>query len=205
MVQDVTFTHNIVRHTESGVNILGTDDGYPSDRAKRILIKDNLFEDVGGARWGGAGRLFQLLSGAVDVVIDHNTTFQTDVIVMADGTPPSSGFVYKNNLSPHSVYGVIGSGVGVGNITLKTYFPDAVFSRNVLAGGDSSLYPAGNFFPPSLADIGFVDLSGGNYRLKSDSPYKGGGTDGKDIGADIDAIQTAMTRGAPRQRPSKAR
>ena len=205
MVQDVTFTHNIVRHVASGVNILGTDDGYPSDRAKRILIKDNLFEDVGGPRWGGAGRLFQILSGAVDVVIDHNTGFQTDAVVMADGTPPAPGFVYKNNITPHGTYGIIGSGVGVGNVTLKQYFPGALVLRNVLVGGDASLYPAGNFFPPSLADVGFVDLPGGNYRLKPDSAYKNGGTDGKDLGADIDAIQTALTRGLPRQRPSRSR
>jgi hypothetical protein len=49
-VEDVTFSHNIVRHTANGVNILGHDDtaaGSTSGRAARIVIRDNLFYDVG--------------------------------------------------------------------------------------------------------------------------------------------------------------
>src|SRR5438105_15414368 len=38
VVQDVTFTHNIVRHVASAVNILGTDNIYPSQQTKRLLI-----------------------------------------------------------------------------------------------------------------------------------------------------------------------
>jgi hypothetical protein len=41
--------------------------------------------------------------------------------------------------------------------------------------------------PPDV----FVDLAGGNYRLSDSSPYKNGGVDGTDIGADIDAIAAA--------------
>ena len=33
--------------------------------ARRIAIRNNLFEDVGGPRWGGGGTLFQILNGAV--------------------------------------------------------------------------------------------------------------------------------------------
>ena len=203
MVQDITFTHNIARHSASGVNILGTDDGHPSDQAKRILIKDNLFEDIGGPDWGGEGRLFQLLSGTADVIIDHNTSFETNAVIMADGTPPNSGFVYTNNVAPNGQYGVIGSGVGIGNAALKGYFPGAVFDRNVLASGNPSLYPADNFFPRSLNDVGFIDEAGGNYRLRTGSKYKKAGTDGRDIGADIDAIEAAMSSGSSRRhRPS---
>ena len=48
-----------------------------------------------------------------------------------------------------------------------------------------------NFYPPNLSDVGFVDLAGGNYRLADVSPYKGAGTDGKDVGADIDDVEAA--------------
>jgi hypothetical protein len=37
----------------------------------------------------------------------------------------------------------------------------------------------------------FVDYAGGNYSLKSNSPYKGAATDGKDIGADIVTINSS--------------
>src|SRR5262249_29846748 len=55
VVEDVTFVNNVVRHTGSGVNVLGHDDVRPSQQTKRLLIRNNLFEDVGDARWGGGG------------------------------------------------------------------------------------------------------------------------------------------------------
>ena len=36
------------------------------------------------------------------------------------------------------------------------------------------------------------DGNGGNYELQSSSPYKNKGTDGKDLGADIVALQAAL-------------
>ena len=195
VVQDVTFTRNIVRHTASAVNILGQDDNYPSQQTRRILLKGNLFEDVDGTRWGGDGRLFQILDGAADVVIDHNTAFQTNYVVMADGAP-SLGFAYDNNLTPNNQYGVGGTGT-TGNplLTLATFFPGALFGRNVLMGGNAPSYPPTNFFPASWGAVGFVDFASGNFQLAATSPYKAAGTDGQDVGADLDAIQAA-TAGA---------
>lgn len=195
VVEDVTFTRNIVRNTGSAVNILGTDDIHPSQRTRRILIQGNLFEDVDGSKWGGAGRLFQILSGTADVVIDHNTAFQTGDVIAADGEA-HAGFVYTNNVTPHNEYGIGGSDT-YGNpvLTLSTYFPGALFVRNALMGGNELKYPADNFFPATWGDVGFVDFAGGNYRLVPTSPYKAAGTDGKDIGADIDALEAA-TAGA---------
>jgi PKD repeat protein len=196
VVQDVTFTNNIVRRSAAGINFLGRDDLQVSQQARRIKVRNNLFVDIGGTRWGGNGRLYQLIDATVDIQIDHNTAFQTYNIVTADGSP-HSGFVYTNNLTPHNDYGIMGSGSGVGNTTLSYYFPSTVFSKNVLVAGPSSAYPAGNFFPESLSQVGFVDYAGGNYRLAPSSPYKNAGTDGRDIGADIDAIQVALGEQPP--------
>jgi hypothetical protein len=199
VVQDVTFTNNVVRHSGSGINILGLDDIHPpSGRTSRILIRNNLFVDIDGARWGGLGRLFQLYNGTADVVIDHNTGFQTGDVIGADTTyesvpgQPHTGFVYRNNISPHNQYGVTGRGTyGDPALTLSTYFPGVIFARNVLAGGDPSDYPSDNFFPASVADVGFADLAGGDYRLVAGSPYSNAGTDGRDLGADIDRLELA--------------
>src|SRR5947199_173036 len=54
---------------------------------------------------------------------------------------------------------------------------------------------ADNFLPPPLGDVGRVGLVGGAYPLATTSPYRNGGTHGKDIGADIDALMAA-TAGA---------
>jgi hypothetical protein len=199
VVQDVTFTNNVLRHSGSGINILGLDDIHPpSGRTSRVLIGNNLFVDIDGARWGGLGRLFQLYNGTADVVIDHNTAFQSGDVIGADTTyesvpgDPQSGFVYRNNISPHNQYGVAGRGTyGDPALTLSTYFPGAIFVRNVLAGGDPSDYPSDNFFPASIADVAFADLPGGDYRLAAGSPYRDAGTDGRDLGADIDRLVLA--------------
>jgi len=196
-IEDVTFIHNIVRHTGSGISILGTDDPNPSQSMKRVLIRDNLFEDVSGARWGGHGRLFQILDyrvGTTDVVIDHNTAFQDGPVLFAEGKP-HAGFVFRNNLSPKGSYGVFGGGVGEGLAAVRTYFPGAAFLMNVIVGATPSLYPPNNLFAASLEKVGFVDLAGGNYRLAASSPYRKAGTDGRDIGADIDALPATATSG----------
>jgi PKD repeat protein len=190
-VQDLTFSNNVVRHAAAGVNILGRDYNYPSQQAQRLKIKNNFFDDIGGSRWGGNGRLFQIIDGPAYVQIDHNTAFPTYTIVVADGAP-TTGFVYTNNLTPHNDYGVLGSGYGVGNSTLNYYFPGCVFARNVLVGGPSGAYPANNFFPALMALVGFVDLAGGNYALLPASPYFHAGTDGADIGVDFVALQGAL-------------
>jgi hypothetical protein len=191
VVQDVTFTNNVVRHAAAAINLAGYDDSGPSQQSRRIRVANNLFEDIGGARWGGNGRFLQILDGTDGVTIEHNTILHTSQVVIAEGRP-HTGFTYRNNLSRHNDYGVSGTGTATGTSTLNTYFPGYVFVRYVLAGGPALSYPAGNFFPSTLNDVGFVDLAGGNYRLSAGSPFKGAATDGKDVGADIDAIQAAI-------------
>jgi hypothetical protein len=191
VVEDVTFSDNIVRHAASGVYILGFDDNHSSQQTKRILIKNNLFEDIGGARWGGGGRLFQLIAGTPGVVIDHNTAFHTGNIITAEGKQHRH-FTYSNNITPHNDYGMFGTGAGVGNPALSTYFPGAIIKKNVIIGGNAIQYPPDNFFPSSLDDVNFVDRRGGNYQLAGSSRYKRAGSDGKALGVDFDALCAAL-------------
>ncbi len=200
VVRDVTFTNNIVRHAAGGVNILGLDNLHPSQPTARVRIANNLFDDLGAAPWGGNVPLFQILSGPADVTVDHNTGLHTGNVISAGGEG-ATGFVYRNNLTAHNEYGVIGDDAGPGLSTLTRYFPGAVFARNVLAGGPAGAYPPDNFFPPSLAAVGFVDIADGNYRLAAGSQYKNAGTDGKDIGADLDAIDAAINGAAQAPTP----
>ena len=197
-VQDITFTYNILRHTASGIKIAGIDDGDPQQwvRGRRILIENNLFSDINGKVWGGGdGKLFEVLYGADAVTIDHNTGFQSNQILYADGAP-STHFVYRNNITPHNMYGVKGSGSASGTPSLNSYFPGFVFQNNVLenmapSGVPPSSYPPGTAFPPDWATVQFMDFANGNYALAPSSPYKNAGTDGEDLGADIVGINAA--------------
>jgi hypothetical protein len=189
VVEDVTFTNNLIRHVAGGINVLGRDDNHPSQPTRRIAIRNNLFVDVGG-EWGN-GRLFQLLDGTSGVVIDHNTAFQTGSILFGGDHDPHTGFVFQNNVALHNEYGVTGSGTGPGNPTLQRYFPRAVMRGNVLVGAPPGAYPAGNFFPESLSALG-VDDPHAPKRMALKTPLARAGTDGRDPGADVDAVMTAL-------------
>ena len=157
VVEDVTFERNVVRGSSSAVNILGRDDshGGRSAQTARIAIRDNRFENISAAHWGGTGTLFQILQGPRDLSIVNNTGLQTGNVIMAEG-PPSLGFAFRNNVVMHNEYGITGTGAGVGNTALATYFPGAAVDGNVFIGGEAARYPAGNKFAASVAAV-FAD------------------------------------------------
>jgi hypothetical protein len=199
VVEDVAFTNNIIRHSAAGINILGRDDNYPSDQVKRISIRNNLFEDVGGKQWGSNGRFLQI-TDTVGVTIDHNTVWHTGNVITAYGEP-NLGFVFTNNIVPHNEYGVIGDGASVGRASLDRYFPGHVFRKNVIAGGQNSRYPADNLFPAAIDDAKFADMIRGNHLPSGSSSYRSAGTDGKSVGCDIEALKAAFDSAQP-ARPS---
>src|SRR5579871_1198813 len=197
VVQRITFQHNLVRHVSGVVNILGTDNLAPSQQTNHIVVRDNVFDDV-NTSWGSGARPFQIGDGADSVTIDHNTVISNDSsIVWLYGTP-STNVAYTNNMSAHNTYGIMGSNSSSGTTSINAYLPGSVVADNVLAGGAASRYPAGNDFP-SVSDWqgGFVNYAGGDYHLLATSPYKNAGTDGLDLGANLDTVNgyagTAMS------------
>jgi hypothetical protein len=65
-------------------------------------------------------------------------------------------------------------------------------THNALIGG-TGIWPAGNYLPASATTVKFTsynNANGGNYKLLSTSPYHNVGTDGKDLGADISAVNS---------------
>jgi hypothetical protein len=186
VVQQITFTNNIVRHVSSAFSILGLDP-RTTTVSNAITVRNNLFEDISSSAWGGAGLLL-LTQGGSDITFDHNTVFtDANSVVYADVTTVSN-FVFTNNIIPDNLWAVMGGNASAGNGTLAMYYPGAVFSANVLVAGNALAYPFGNFFPPDVGVVGFVDRLNGNYRLSAISPYKVLGTDGLDIGCNIDAL-----------------
>jgi predicted outer membrane repeat protein len=197
VVRDVTFANNIVRHSGGGVNAQGSDNLHPSQPTQRILIQNNLFDDISNNTWNGTGTFLQVTDGGSDIVVDHNTVLQSGNIITAtysSALVPASSFVFTNNIVSNNQYGVFGDyGVGIGTTAISAYFPGSSFARNAIVGGLASNFPDNNYFPSSLAAVGFVDSANHNYALAPGSPYVRAGTDGKDVGVDF----TAMDRRAP--------
>lgn len=166
VVEDVTFSNNIVRHVGSGINILGYDDHHPSQQTSRILIRNNLFIDIGG-KWG-EGNLLQLLDGTSDVTFELNTVFNTGNILIAEGRPQRR-FTFRRNIVQHGGYGIVGRGKAPGNSALAFYLPGYDMSDNMIVGGSRRLYPSGNAFPSALSDVDFIDFKRGDFRLSKPS------------------------------------
>jgi hypothetical protein len=190
-VEQIQFTSNLVRHIASGINILGTDDLQVSGIANAITIRNNLFEDMNGATWGGDGRFLLIGQGAANIVVDHNTALQDGTSAVFAYGAPIPGFLFTNNIVPDNSWAIVGDGTAAGSDTIAIYFPGGVFLNGILAGSDPATYPAGNYYPASMSEVGFADLAGGNYRLANTSPYHHGATDGLDVGCDIDALDAA--------------
>jgi hypothetical protein len=148
VVEDVTFRNNVLRHVAAGFNILGRDDIQESRQTRRISIHHNVLSDVGG-KWGGNGRLFQLLDGTAGVAITSNTAERTTGGVVFGGDHDGhTGFVFQHNVMPDNGAGFVGSGTGVGRATIDRYFPGAVIKGNVFVGGKADQYPLDNNFAP---------------------------------------------------------
>jgi hypothetical protein len=191
-VEDLTFTNNVVRRTSAALGLLGWDNNHPSQQLKRVLIRNNLFEEIGGREWGeNGGILFLIEDNTADVTIEHNTAIHSGNIIAAGGRP-NTGFVFRDNIVMQNEYGVIGDGRGPGLPTLQQFFPGVVFEKNVIVGGMPDIYPRGNFFPASLDRVGFANRKAGDCRLLSSSPYRGRGTQGRDPGVDFAAVLQAI-------------
>jgi hypothetical protein len=221
IVQNITFRYNLYQHSGCGFNIAGSDYDYPGTTfpANNLSIHDNLILDINGANLGGAqGIMYELNTGTTspattspyNISIIHNTGFQAGEMVYSGDVSavPIAGLVFENNIHPDGDYGFFGGGVGEGNSALAAYFTSPVFTANVIEAGPSSNYPAGNFFPASWSAVDFVDstncpastLTGYNVSicaLQSGSPYHNAGTDGKDIGSNIGAINATTAGVAP--------
>jgi hypothetical protein len=179
VVQDIEFSNNIVRDVAAGISI-----GRGSSDVKdvnNVTIRNNLFDRISRATYGGSG-YFLLIVGGSDVVVDHNTIVSDGGSVVVPDYRPTYRFVFTNNILIDHAYAIKGAGEAAGTDTIDRYFPDGDFAGGIYIGSNPKYYPTGNYYPATIADVGFVNFSGGDYRLSSNSIYRNGGTDGRDPG-----------------------
>jgi hypothetical protein len=188
-VENVEFRYNVVRDVAAGIAILGTDYIHPSKQTNRIYIRHNVFDGLDQS-WGGDGVLLLITDGPRDVVLDHNTVIQgrSSGIAKFD-EKPIEGFVFTNNVVSHGEYGMIAANRGPGNDTIRMVLPGSQITHNVIAGGEARLHPPGNLFP-TMEEFRrqFVSFDARDYRLSPESRWRRGGADGRDIGADMQAL-----------------
>jgi len=218
-VTDVTIRYNSISHVGGGLQIANV----PSDRGvaldgQRYSIHDTVIDDIDGAKYNGPGEFAQIsMDGGAplqNVTINHVTAFPLRALFFIGARVASGGpmknFVFTNSIVNAGKTPVWSTGGGPANCafhdspltTFNACFSGYSFAANAIIDPPPDFPPATwppkNFFPASPSGVRFVDFhsgNGGDYRLQSSSPYKGKGTDGKDLGADVDRIRSA-TAGA---------
>lgn len=215
-VTDVTVRYNSISHVGAGLQIAnalsGSGVGVPLD-GQRYSIHDLVVDDIDGTKYNGTGEFAQIfVSGGApllqNVAINHITAFPPRMLFVIGDMIASSGpmknFAITNNIFNAGTAPVWSTGGGAGNCafhddpltTFDACFTNSTFAANaIIASPAGARWPKNNFFPVSADAVRFANYnggSGGNYRLQPSSPFKGKGTDGKDLGADVDAISSAI-------------
>lgn len=221
-VTDVTIRYSHIIHAGGGVQLTtaisgdGTN-GAPALAGTRWSLHDLILDDLSTNYVGGGGAILVMNAWPTNplntVTINHITAFPdptSHMAVMGNllTNPPMYGFVFTNNIIVTGAHPIWSSGGGSGNCayynvpitTVNACFATYTFSNNALIGTPSafppSTWPSGNFFPTSIAAVGFASFSGGNggdYTLLSTSPFKNKATDGTDLGANIAAVTSALS------------
>jgi len=217
-VTDVTIRYVTISHVGGAMQLgngLSSNGGAPL-AGQRYSVHDVTADDIDATKYIGYGTFAQVSMGRgapvlQDVTINHVTGFQPGVMLnLGDDTtvnPLMSNFVFTNNIVNAGSSPTQTTGGGTANCayspapltSLPACFQPYTFSHNAIIASPAnfppSRYPSGNFFPATTGAVAFVNYNngkGGDYHLGSTSPYKNAGTDGKDLGADLEAIQAAI-------------
>ncbi len=199
-LEDVEIRNNIIRHADSGVNFLGSDNDHPSQEAKRIRIANNLFVNIVLNDPRNIPYFLQT-NGGQQITVEHNTVQQAGNVITGYGSP-TKNFVFRANIVQFNQYGIVcgadGTECGRANMFCNC-FPGGTFRGNVFADNLGianserldAKYPAGNYFVPSFQRVGFTDYAHGDWSLGRESKLSNKTTDGKAPGADVEALRSA--------------
>ena len=219
LVTDVTIRSIKIVNVGSVFQIANTlsDAGGASSGGERYSIHDVLVDGVRGKDYQGFGLFAMIISSGPalhDIRIEHVTASSVPRFILSilDTAPQKmANFTLANNILSSDQSMQIGSaGGGPKNCAFqperqgpegvfKTCFENSTFTHNLIVGGTN--WPAGNIMVKDFTAAGVRATPGGGYRYslcrqkdeacKKPSPAIGAASDGKDIGADVAAIEKA--------------
>jgi len=191
--------------------------GSPADGG-RISVHDLIADDIHEKDYKGAGGFLKYISAQVifhDVLIDHVTSFGPGVLMaVQDRGEKMPNFAITNSV--FAVGGarqpVVSAGPGGCAVAAAKEGPQAVFDacftnykfeHNLISIERGSNFPKGNVTVGNPRDLGVRDLKDGiakDPRLCQEkgpgcnkkSPGAGAASDGRDMGADVDAVDAAV-------------
>lgn len=219
-VTDVTIRYSTLSHAGAGISMANvpSDNGGIATAGERYSVHDITLDDINANFYKGNGTLFQVFSqwptaSLNTISINHITGFPDaggKIMSLGNfsGLPPMYAFNMTNSIIGQALYPIWTTGgttnCAIYNLpltSLNACFTSYGFNHNAIIATSTVNYPAsqwptGNYFPSTVGAVGFANFNngnGGNYSLLSTSPYKNVGSDGKDLGADINAIQSLIS------------
>jgi hypothetical protein len=212
-VTDVTIRYTTIAHV-AGAFVIGdgvTKAGGVARAGERYSIHDVIVDDIDGTKYLGRGTFAQIGTVAQpllqDVEINHVTAFPNHAMFSFGAPSPVTipNFIFSNSIVAAGGAPVWSTGGGAANCahtdvpvkTVSACFSNYVFGHNAILGSPypATSWPTGNFFYTAAA-MDFVNFNGGDggdYHLLPSSPGIGAASDGTNLGADVDAVLTAIS------------
>jgi hypothetical protein len=217
-VTDVTIRYNAVHHVAAGLQIVNALPGTgPALDGQRYSIHDIVIDDIDGVKYRGPGTfaLISVTPGAPviqNLTINHVTAFPSKSLLLVGDTvsvsTPMKNFTFTNNIVNAGIYPVWSASGSAADCAvsnspltvLNSCFSNYTFANNAViappAAASAAKWPPRNFFPAGPSSVPFANYNGGkggDYHLHPSSSYRTKGSDRKDLGADIDAIKSAIS------------
>ncbi|MEZ0391078.1 MAG: Ig-like domain-containing protein [Pseudobdellovibrionaceae bacterium] len=193
---NVTFRYNIFKN--NGQQMMLTETVWGNDYINNLQIYYNVFYNRGGAHYNGISK--KLCPQAGQYWYIYNNTFDLEASSggyeneIFSGAGSCKQMIFKNNAIAYSKAG------SVGNLTHS-------YNGYDNSGSDMAQNAPADSTSVRAADLGFIDASTANYRLKATSPLIGKGTnvgltrdfDGNPVGANpsIGAFELAGSTPPP--------
>jgi hypothetical protein len=218
LVRDITIRYSTVSHAGAAVQIWNglSDAGNAAREGSHYSIHDVVFDDM---NYGGCyrcnGDMFQIGSPVPtpvvfklhDVYIRHVTmaTNRARAGWMISGPAGQQNFVFQDNIVDNGTTGNTNAGGGPAQCYFGRQAMRGVldgcwaayrFDHNIIMGAGGESWPANNWQAGDGAKVGFVRWNNGidgDYHLSATSKFAGKASDGKDPGADVDAVERAVS------------
>lgn len=148
---DLTLRRNLIRNSGGGIVFVGSDNADTSLR--RILVTENVFDDLNTAPYVGAHSLaFTFAQGGQDITIERTVAVGGLYFsIRFDRDAPVTSLVFRDLVLDRGQHGMGADGTTEGTAGLQVGAPGYVWSNVTLIGASRGAYPPGTRFAASEA------------------------------------------------------
>ncbi len=157
--RDITFRYNLVRNVGAGFNLAAREGSSPypvGELMTRVLIDNNVMENVDVAPYSGVASVVQVLNNISHLTIQSNTftspSSSQGQFLNLGTNPAATSFSFTRNIVSLMKYGLFASGLGAGTPALQAIRAPLEYKDVVVIAAQrpSVAYPPTTTFVTSL-------------------------------------------------------